>query len=85
MELSVVSDVKYRYRDDCELLLASSPMLSLKLPTRKLHKPITVQMPVPPNPNKKQRPTTAVEREKPGAKARPTSAFMPSYKKEGRK
>ena len=82
-----MSDVKYRYRDDCEHLLAASPMLSIKLPVRKLNKPVMVQLPVPPNPNKKQRPTTAVERDdKPSSrnKARPTSAFMPSFKKDGK-
>ena len=85
VELSTIADVKYRHREDCDDLMASSPILSVRLPTKKLQKPLTIQMPVPPNPHKKQRPTTAVDRnDKPsGGKGRPTSAFLPTFKKEG--
>ena len=87
VELTSVSDLRSRDPDTCGHLIASSPIVHVNLPNRKLGKPITVSIPVPPNTQKRSRPHTAVERKDRsggggGPKPRPVSALL-SHSKEG--
>ena len=85
MDSNLVADLHYR-KEQCEGLLASSPMIRFHTPLKKFSKPVMVNVPLPQNPAKQKRPSTASANksasEGPG-KARPISAFMSAYARHG--
>ncbi|KAK2160425.1 hypothetical protein LSH36_133g00024 [Paralvinella palmiformis] len=60
VELTLISDLKHRKPIECDNLVASSPFIQFNLADSQLAKPMTVTIPVPPNPNKSRRPLTAL-------------------------
>ena len=92
VDLSAVSDIRARHPEECHGLLASSAIINFGLLNRHLNKPVTVTVPVPPNPQKRTRPATAaVDRALPTQdraedsvpKPRPASAILGLVKKDG--
>ncbi|XP_067675669.1 uncharacterized protein [Haliotis asinina] len=62
VDISLVSDLRKK-RPECSLFLASSPIIKLGSLLKKFQKPLTVTLPVPPNPSRLKRPGTSVNRE----------------------
>ncbi|XP_071113807.1 uncharacterized protein [Haliotis cracherodii] len=62
VDISLVSDLRKK-RSECSMFLASSPIIKLGSPHKKFQKPVTVTLPVPPNPSRLKRPGTSVNRE----------------------
>ncbi|XP_046551468.1 uncharacterized protein LOC124261193 [Haliotis rubra] len=62
VDISLVSDLRKK-RSECSTFLASSPIIKLGSLLKKFQKPLTVTLPVPPNPSRLKRPGTSVNRE----------------------